>query len=160
MNLHGHSVDECPIIQRADATNYDELINLWEESVVATHTFLSQKDIEDYKLLIYDYYFDQQELYYIRAESQIQGFIGLNEDFIQMLFIKPEFIGHGIGKALINFAIKKHGASKVDVNEQNTPAVKFYQRIGFEVTERFDEDAAGKPFPILSMELRQGYQSI
>lgn len=154
-NIDAQPIGKSPIILAADGSDYDELINLWEESVVATHGFLSPSEIQDYKLLIYDYYFDAQNLYYIRDEYQIHGFIGLNGNFIQMLFIRPMFIGQGIGKALIHFAIDKHGANNVDVNEQNIPAVNFYQHLGFEVTERFDKDAAGKPHPILSMKLPQ-----
>jgi len=144
-----------PLILKAQSEDYAKLIQLWEESVRATHQFLSEKDIADYKLLIYDYYFDTQNLYYILAKNQIQGFIGLNDDFIQMLFVRPDLIGQGIGKTLINFAVKEHDAKTVDVNEQNVNAVGFYQKLGFHVVERFEMDAAGKPYPILSMELQQ-----
>jgi len=142
-------------ILKAHSGDYDELIELWEASVRATHEFLTEKDIEDYRLLIYDYYFDAQNLYYIRDVNQMQGFIGLNNDFIQMLFIRPKLIGKGIGTALINFATEQHGATRVDVNEQNINAVKFYKSHGFDITQRSEKDAAGKPYPVLSMDLRQ-----
>ena len=144
-----------PFISKAQTDDYDELIHLWEESVRATHKFLSEKDIADYKLLIYDYYFDTQNLYYLKDEAKIQGFIGLIDDFIQMLFVRPDLIGQGIGKTLIDFAVEEHGAKTVDVNEQNVNAVGFYQKLGFHVVERSEMDAAGKPYPILSMELQQ-----
>lgn len=143
-----------PIISKAHVSDYDELIQLWEASVSATHKFLTERDIQDYKLLIYDYYFDLQDLYYLKDADRMLGFIGLNADFIQMLFVSPNVIGKGIGTALINFAIDAHGAKTVDVNEQNTDAVEFYKNIGFEVVERSEEDAAGKPYPVLSMELQ------
>ncbi|RZM28482.1 MAG: GNAT family N-acetyltransferase, partial [Pedobacter sp.] len=136
-----------PFISKAQTDDYDELIHLWEESVRATHKFLSEKDIADYKLLIYDYYFDTQNLYYLKDEAKIQGFIGLNDDFIQMLFVRPDLIGQGIGKTLIDFAVEEHGAKTVDVNEQNVNAVGFYQKLGFHVVERSEMDAAGKPYP-------------
>ncbi|WP_317042639.1 GNAT family N-acetyltransferase [Pontibacter lucknowensis] len=43
----------------------------------------------------------------------------------------PEFRGEGIGKTLVQYAEEERHASQVDVNEQNTQAVAFYQRMGF-----------------------------
>ncbi len=145
---------DYPSITTANSTDYDKLIKLWEASVRASHNFLSNVDISHYKLLIYDYYFDGLDLYCVRAQAEIIGFIGLKDDYIQMLFVAPKSMQKGIGKELMNFAVNKHGARKVDVNEQNTNAVRFYEKIGFSVIERSAMDAAGKPYPVLSMELR------
>lgn len=70
---------------------------------------------------------------------------------IEMLFIRPEYQGLGIGSRFIAFAISK-GFVRVDVNEQNDSALKFYLQKGFHVTGRSSEDPMGNPFPILHME--------
>ena len=134
---------------------YAELINVWEKSVRATHNFLSEADIEHYRPLILDQYFDQLALFFIKDHDTILGFIGLNEELIQMLFIDPAMRGGGLGKALVNYAVQKHNVNSVDVNEQNEQAVGFYKNLGFEIIERFEYDSAGKPYPILSMHLNQ-----
>lgn len=138
------------------ATNYHypELIELWEKSVRATHDFLSEADIQHYKPLILEQYFDQLKLFSIKDKETTMGFIGIDGQFIQMLFIDPQARGLGLGKALVKYAIKYHQANQVDVNEQNLQALGFYRHLGFETTARFDQDAAGKPYPILSMRLR------
>jgi len=147
---------DYPSITTADKTDYDQLIELWEASVRATHDFLTDTDISHYKLLIYDYYFDELELYCIREQAEILGFIGLKDDYIQMVFVAPKSMQKGIGRELMNFAMDKHRARKVDVNEQNTNAVRFYEKMGFSVIERSAMDAAGKAYPVLSMALGVG----
>ena len=73
---------------------------------------------------------------------------------IEMLFLVPEYIGQGFGKILVEFAIAKLNADKVDVNEQNHSAVDFYLRLGFVVYDRMEKDSEGKDYPILQMRLR------
>ncbi len=141
-------------IQPATKIHYPKLIQIWEESVRATHDFLLPGDIEYYKPLILERYFGQVQLFFISQNNQIQGFIGLHQTDIQMLFIHPRARGLGIGKALLIFAIQHHCANAVDVNEQNQEAVGFYLHMGFETVARTDHDAAGKPYPILSMRLK------
>lgn len=63
-------------------------------------------------------------------------------------------MGLGIGSALVEFAVKKLGAKTVDVNVQNTTAIAFYTKLGFEPTGISPKDSAGKPFPVMSMKLQ------
>lgn len=142
------------VIIKATSEDYLALIQVWEASVRATHHFLNESDILSYKKLILNKYFDQVDLYCIKEYHAFQGFIGLSGDTIQMLFIHPDQRGKGIGKHLIAFAIAENNVNKVDVNEQNKQAVGFYKHLGFVITERYENDAAGKPYPVIAMELR------
>lgn len=135
-------------------SDYPELINVWERSVRATHHFLSESDMMRYKELIFNEYFDQVDLYCLKSDGCITGFIGLDGEMIQMLFIDGQDRGKGGGRQLIEFAINEKNSRKVEVNEQNEQAVGFYQHLGFEIIERSENDAAGKPYPILTMELK------
>jgi putative acetyltransferase len=130
-----------------------ELLALWEASVRATHDFLGEGDIQTYKRLIRDDYFQSLDLYCVKKDQRIAGFIGLQTHLIQMLFVHPNFMKQGIGKSLVDFAITEHQVTEVDVNEQNTQALGFYRSLGFEAFNRFETDDAGKPFPILSLRL-------
>jgi putative acetyltransferase len=70
-----------------------------------------------------------------------------------MLFVDPEYIGQGLGRKLLLFAINELKADKLDVNEQNTKALKFYQHFGCETVERTDKDDQGRNYPLLRMKL-------
>lgn len=141
-------------ITTASTERVDDILEVWEASVRATHDFLSEKDIQAYKALIGGQYLQSLNLFCVKEEDSIAGFIGLQGRLIQMLFIHPKYVAKGLGKALVNFAISKHGATEVDVNEQNTKALGFYKSLGFEVVDRFEIDDAGKPYPVLSMSLK------
>jgi len=94
------------------------------------------------------------QLYIIKnKDNRISGFLGLSDDLIEMLFIHPDEQGKGYGKTLLEFAVNERGFHKVDVNEQNEQAFRFYRNRGFEVISRDETDAQGKPFPILHMQL-------
>jgi putative acetyltransferase len=82
-----------------------ELLALWEASVRATHDFLGEDDIQTYKRLIADDYFQTLDLYCVKKDQRIAGFIGLQTHLIQMLFVHPDFMKQGIGKSLVDFAI-------------------------------------------------------
>lgn len=142
--------------EAASIRDYDELIQLWEASVRSTHHFLTEDDIQYYKPLIRNEYFRAVELYIIRDRKteQITAFMGLSDELIEMLFVHPAQQGKGLGKTLLEYAIREKKMQKVDVNEQNTQALHFYQNRGFEVIARDAIDGQGKAYPILHMQLK------
>lgn len=141
------------IITPCSHSDYPELTNLWEASVRATHHFLSEEDIIFFRPLILNEYLKSVDLYCIKHHAHIAGFIGLSAGAIEMLFIHPGMRGRGIGRQLTDFAITQKQATSVDVNEQNTQAVGFYEKMGFVVKNRSEIDGFGKPYPLLHMEL-------
>jgi putative acetyltransferase len=151
------SIESMPVfenIQVASPADYQEIVDVWEASVRATHHFLKEEDIQYFKPLILNEYLQAVNLYCTRNErGHIIGFLGTVVDKIEMLFIDPTNRGKGIGKRLLQYAINQLGTRKVDVNEENHQAVGFYKHMGFQATSRSDVDSMGKPYPILSMEL-------
>lgn len=143
-------------IDTIDKTEYQEVVNVWESSVRATHHFLNEEDIEYFKPLILNSYLDAVELKCVRnTDGKIIGFVGVSKPNLEMLFIHPEYRKEKIGKLLLNYSIENLNVTKVDVNEQNEQAVGFYKHCGFEVIGRSELDASGKPYPTLHMELKK-----
>ena len=142
------------IIGSVEKADHLRLLEIWEASVRATHHFLTEDDLQELKPLILEQYFDAVDLKCAKnGHGEIQGFCGVHDGNIEMLFIAPETRGKGIGALLAAHAIKEQGASKVDVNEQNEQALGFYQHIGFKVIGRSPVDGQGKPYPLLHMAL-------
>jgi putative acetyltransferase len=141
------------MISKATEKDYLEIIDVWEQSVRATHHFLPEDYLQEIKNLLPSI-LPALPVYVFKAEEGIiKGILGVTEKKIEMLFIHPESRGQGIGKLLTLFAIDELKAEKVDVNEQNEQAVGFYLKMGFVQTGRTDTDSIGKPFPLLLMEL-------
>lgn len=141
-------------IEKPLPSDFDEITDVWEASVRATHDFLKEEDILFFRPLIRNEYLRAVDLFTIRIHGRIAGFTGLSEAAIEMLFIHPDFRGNGIGRELLQFAVREKSVTKVDVNEQNTQAVGFYQKMGFMVKSRSETDGLGKPYPLLHMELQ------
>ena len=145
-------------IASARPAEYPALVTLWEASVRATHDFLSEADIAFFKPLILTEFLPAVELHCARCEAgRVLGFLGLSGGkdgrTVEMLFLAPEERGKGIGRRLMEFAIRERDARRVDVNEQNPQARAFYEHLGFRVVSRSGRDGMGKPFPLLHMEL-------
>ncbi|TKB51656.1 GNAT family N-acetyltransferase [Ferrimonas aestuarii] len=142
------------VVENVLPENYAEMLNVWENSVRATHSFITEEDIEFFKPIIIEQAFPAVALRCVKSASgSILGFVGTHDAKIEMLFILNEARGKGIGKVLLQYAMEHLGATKVDVNEQNPQAVGFYQHMGFKVVARSPLDDMGKPFPILHMTL-------
>ena len=131
----------------------EQMVTVWEKSVRATHDFLTPADVDYYKEIVVKIDFSFFQVFCLTQEDNVLGFIGIVDNKIEMLFLSPEYIGQGLGKTLVNFAVNILKADKVDVNEQNNNAVKFYSKFGFVAYDRTEKDSEGKDFPILKMRL-------
>lgn len=135
-----------------NASYYEAIVKVWEKSVRATHDFLQETDIEFFRPLILNEYLSAVNLRCGKNDAgDVVGFIGVADGNIEMLFLDPDCMGLGYGRALLEYAIGEMGAVKVDVNEQNPNAVGFYEHLGFKVIGRSPVDNMGKPFPLLHM---------
>ncbi|MFM4772123.1 GNAT family N-acetyltransferase [Aeromonas caviae] len=144
-------------IDAAQKCDHPTLITIWEASVRASHYFLQEADIAALRPLILEHYFDAVTLNCARVDNgEIVGFIGVAEGNIEMLFVDPGRQGGGVGRLLVADAIHRLGATRVDVNEQNEPALGFYRHLGFEVVGRSALDGQGKPYPLLHLSLSAG----
>lgn len=116
---------------------------------------MSEEDIAYFKPLILDSYLYAVDLRIVRdSVGQIQGFLGVAEGNLEMLFLHSSAFGKGLGRFCLNYAIHEMGVAKLDVNERNEQALGFYLHCGFEVVGRSESDPQGKPFPILHLELK------
>ena len=140
------------IIRKVEQEEYPILTDIWERSVRATHNFLLEKDLQEIKENLPTLYFPNADIHVIIYLGNIVGFIGLSNDTIEMLFVDAGFMGKGIGSELLRFAFDQ-GIRKVDVNEQNESALRFYQNKGFRITGRDETDADCRDYPILHLSL-------
>ena len=134
------------------ATLVEQLLNVWESSVRATHLFLSDDEIGEIKKYV------PQALKSVPVlviaddkEGNPAGFMGVADKKLEMLFISNENRGQGFGKQLLQYGIDQYEIHELAVNEQNPLAKGFYEHMGFEVYRRTDQDEQGNPYPLLYM---------
>lgn len=137
----------------------EELINtltaLWERSVRATHTFLTEEDIRQIATYVPGALAETPQLVIAWENDTPTAFMGIAGDELEMLFVDPAYRGQGIGAELVRYGILL-GVRNLCVNEQNPAAHGFYLHMGFEVCGRSERDGQGNPFPLLHMRLKLG----
>lgn len=128
------------------------LLEVWENSVRATHLFLSDSEIQSIKKYVPQALNEVLHLLIAEDESgRAVAFMGVEAGSLEMLFIAPEERGKGLGKRLIQYGIKNYSVEKLTVNEQNPQAKGFYEHMRFQVYKRIDLDEQGNPYPLLYM---------
>jgi len=153
--MRQHSVIHTP-----KTSDYACLVQIWEDSVRATHDFLPDSYIDMLKNLVLSRYLDAVMLICTKDVRQhITGFAGVSAGKVEMLFIDPRYRGQGLGRQLLGYAIEHMNADELDVNEQNPQALGFYLKQGFEVIGRTEHDGLGQPYPLLHLRLRQQQQA-
>ena len=129
-----------------------ELLRIWESSVRATHSFLTDREIERIKRYVPR---ALREVPHLLAVGNEEGtpvaFAGINGQKLEMLFVSAEKRGRGIGKKLLQYAVENYAVTELAVNEQNPQAIGFYEHMGFRAYGRSETDEQGKPYPILIM---------
>lgn len=140
-------------IRLAQPKDYPRIMKIWESSVKATHDFLKEEDFNYFKEVIPKNYLPHLDVYLIVENDEAKGFASVAEGNLEMLFIHNDARGKGYGKKLYQFMKDKTGLTKVDVNEQNSQAIGFYEKLGFRPIGRSEKDGSGKDYPLIHMSL-------
>lgn len=129
-----------------------QLLNVWEASVRATHLFLSDPEIRQIKAYVPDALNAVEHLIIDENEAGIPiAFMGIENGTLEMLFAAPEERGKGVGKRLLLYGMEHYGVRRLAVNEQNPQARGFYEHMGFRVCRRTETDEQSSPYPLLYM---------
>ena len=141
-------------IKDRNSSLISQLLEIWENSVKATHLFLSDNEIKKIKKYVPHAILGVSHLIIIENESHKPiGFMGIEGTKLEMLFIKNSERRKGLGKKLLNYGIKNYNVNELAVNEQNPNAKGFYEHMGFRTYKRTELDEQGNPYPILYMKL-------
>lgn len=130
------------------------LLAVWEDSVRATHLFLSDGEVKRIKEYVPWALEGVARLVVAEREPDVpSAFMGVEDGRLEMLLLSPAERGRGLGKQLLRAAIEDYGVREVTVNEQNPQAVGFYEHCGFVTCRRTSHDEEGNPYPLLYMRL-------
>ena len=139
-------------IKEKDSTLIQNLLNVWESSVKATHLFLSDDEIKNIKQYVPRAILEIPILVVAKNEAGNPiGFMGISDKSLEMLFIEDKSRGCGIGKMLLNYGMENYSVNNLTVNEQNPLAQGFYEHMGFRVYKRTELDEQGNAYPLLYM---------
>ena len=117
------------MIRKINKNDIEKVMHIWLSSNLKAHYFINPKYWTDN----FDYVRSQIEKsqVYVYDDGEIKGFIGLNKEYIEGIFVEEAFKRHGIGKALLNYAKNIKTSLTLSVYEKNAPAIEFYKAMGF-----------------------------
>lgn len=123
MNLYKHTGQKSVTIyeiQNRSTQLLTVLLNIWEDSVQATHLFLSCSEVNQIKKYVPQALNNVEHLVATENEcGETVAFMGVENNRLEMLFISPLKRGKGIGRQLLQYGIQNYKIQEVTVNEQN-----------------------------------------
>ena len=131
------------MIRELRKVNINKVAEIWLDTNIKTHYFISaqywKSNFELVKELLL-----QATVYVYEDKQEIQGFIGLSNEYIEGIFVSAEMQSQGIGKILLNYVKGKRNKLILNVYQKNTRAISFYQREGFEIQNSGLDEATGE----------------
>ena len=131
------------MIRELRKVDINKVAVIWLDTNIKTHYFISaqywKSNFELVKELLL-----QATVYVYEDKQEIQGFIGLSNEYIEGIFVSAEMQSQGIGKILLNYVKGKRNKLILNVYQKNTRAISFYQREGFEIQYSGLDEATGE----------------
>lgn len=128
------------MIRRFKISDIERVMQIWLDVNTQTHNFISESYWEDNFDSVKNI-LPQAEIYVYEADSDIQGFIGLKDNYIAGIFVDENMQSKGIGKQLLDFVKGIKNSLTLQVYTKNERAVKFYERENFKIhEEKTDEN--------------------
>ena len=136
------------MIRKFGKSDHENVMQIWLYSNINAHSFIPDeywrgKYSAVKKMLPY------AEVYVYEADDvhEVQGFIGLTDNYIAGIFVKEEVRSRGIGRLLLDRVKRIKDSLELSVYQKNMRAVSFYQREDFLIcAEKIDDETGEKEF--------------
>ena len=134
------------MIRKLQKVDINRVADIWLKTNLKAHFFIP----EQYWISNYEFVKEllpQAEVYVYEDDKMIQGFIGINNEYIEGIFVSDEMQSRGIGKILLDYIKDKKDRLQLKVYQKNVRAMSFYQREGFTIqSEEMDEFTREKEY--------------
>lgn len=105
------------MIRELRKVNINKVAEIWLDTNIKTHYFISaqywKSNFELVKELLL-----QATVYVYEDKQEIQGFIGLSNEYIEGIFVSAEMQSQGIGKILLNYVKGKRNKLILNVYQK------------------------------------------
>lgn len=128
------------MIREFQSQDINPVMNIWFQANIDAHPFIHvdywKSNFEEVKHMISD-----AEVYISEVNNNVNGFIGLIDEYIAGIFVNKTDRASGIGSELLHTVKMKHAKLSLSVYEKNKNAVRFYEKAGFHIIEKgIDKD--------------------
>lgn len=121
------------MIRKFEKSDIDVVMQIWKNENIKTHKFITKEYWED------NYNFVKEalpnaEIYVYIIKEKIVGFVGLDNNYIEGIFVDKNNQCNGIGTSLLNKVKESRNSLTLNVYKKNTNAISFYKKNGFVIT--------------------------
>ncbi len=101
------------MIREFKDTDINEISKIWLDTNLKAHNFISSEYWLNHFEAVKDMLL-QAEIYVYEKANRIQGFVGLDNNYIAGIFVCVEYQSNGIGKQLLDYVktIKRNTVTK------------------------------------------------
>ena len=139
------------MIRKLQNVDINRVADIWLKTNLKAHFFIS----EQYWISNYEFVKEllpQAEVYVYEADKMIQSFIGVNDEYIEGIFVSDEMQSRGIGKMLLDYIKDKKDRLQLKVYQKNVRAMSFYQREGFTIQSEGMDEFTGEKVYVMNWE--------
>lgn len=136
------------MIRKFKEDDLNTVMQIWFDTNIKTHHFISRQYWIDNYEMVKDI-LPKKEIYVYEDDNtnQINGFIGLMDNYIAGIFVNKNNQSRGIGKQLLDYVKEIKETLNLSVYQKNIRAISFYQREQFVIQfEHIDNDNNEKEF--------------
>lgn len=131
------------MIRKYQDSDVDAVVSVWRVASDLAHPFLTKEFQDDAAVKVRNVYLQFAETWVKEVDDEVIGFIALIENEVGALFISPMHHGKGMGRELMDFAVRQKGSVTVEVFKENPIGRKFYDRYGFRIIEEVLHEPSG-----------------
>lgn len=136
------------MIRKFKEDDLNTVMQIWFDTNIKAHHFISRQYWIDNYEMVKDI-LPKKEIYVYEDDNtnQINGFIGLMDNYIAGIFVNKNNQSRGIGKQLLDYVKEIKETLNLSVYQKNIRAISFYQRKQFVIqSEHIDNDNNEKEF--------------
>lgn len=134
------------MIRKFEKNDIDAVMQIWKSENIKAHKFIP-KEYWDSNYNYVKNILPNAEIYVYIIKEKIVGFVGVDKNYIEGIFIEENNQSKGIGTSLLNTVKENRSNLKLGVYKKNTNAISFYKKNGFVITsENIDKNTGEKEY--------------
>lgn len=128
------------MIRKFEKNDINTIMEIWENENIRTHNFIEKEYWKNNYKYVKDILPNADIYVYVLGE-QIAGFVGLNNNYIEGIFVDINNQHNGIGTSLLDKIKEDKENLTLNVYKKNANAIKFYEKNNFIITsENIDKN--------------------
>ena len=128
------------MIRKFEKNDINAVMEIWVNENIRTHNFIAKEYWKDN----YEYVKDilpKADIYVYILDEQVVGFVGVNNNYVEGIFVDINNQHSGIGTSLLDRIKENKDNLTLNVYKKNANAIKFYEKNNFIITsENIDKD--------------------